>query len=179
MCVRGCPPYLTLFPRPEAQGGVLRDALYLVAVVFLVVELISLYIGVTMTRTITTAFDDLYESTESVRQGDFSHRIQVRGGDQIATVSQSFNRMTENLQRLLVVAIEKERMQAELEIAREVQSQLFPRAVPNLERLELTGAVRSGTPGVGRLLRLPTADRTPPPLWQSAMWREREYPLRC
>ena len=128
---------LDVVSRPEAQGGVLRDALYLVAVVFLVVELISLYIGVTMTRTITTAFDDLYESTERVRQGDFSHRIQVRGGDQIATVSQSFNRMTENLQRLLVVATEKERMQAELEIAREVQSQLFPRAVPNLEKLEL------------------------------------------
>lgn len=128
---------LDVISRPEAQGGILRDALYVVGVIFLLVELISLYIGISLTRTITTAFDDLYEGTERVREGDFSHRIQVRGGDQIATVSQSFNRMTENLQRLLAVAMEKERMQAELEIAREVQNQLYPKSVPALDKLEL------------------------------------------
>jgi sigma-B regulation protein RsbU (phosphoserine phosphatase) len=106
-------------------------------VIFLAVELVSLYIGISLSRTITTAFDNLYEGTERVRQGDFSHRIHVRGADQIATVSQSFNRMTENLERLLVVATEKERMQAELEIAREVQNQLYPKSVPALQRLEL------------------------------------------
>ncbi|MCW5981264.1 MAG: SpoIIE family protein phosphatase [Bryobacteraceae bacterium] len=128
---------LDVASQPEAQAGVLRDALYTVGIIFLVVELIALYIGVSLTRTITAAFDDLYQSTERVRQGDFTHRIQVRGGDQIATVSQSFNRMTENLQRLLAVAMEKERMQAELEIAREVQNQLYPRQAPILPKLEL------------------------------------------
>ena len=35
--------------------------------------------------------------------------------------------MTENLGRLIVVAKEKERLESELEIAREVQNQLFPK----------------------------------------------------
>ena len=38
-----------------------------------------------------------------------------------------------------MVAKEKERLQSELEIAREVQNQLFPRAAPDLKSLRLTG----------------------------------------
>jgi sigma-B regulation protein RsbU (phosphoserine phosphatase) len=123
--------------RPQTQGANLLYWLYLIAGAFLVVEAVSLYIGVSITRTITGAFDSLYEATERIRQGDFSHRIEVRGNDQMATVSDSFNRMSANLERLLAVAKEKERIQAELEIAREVQRQLYPRSVPALARLEL------------------------------------------
>ncbi len=111
--------------------------LLIIAVLFLVVELFSLYVGVSLTRTITGAFHSLYEGTERVREGDFSHRIEVRGDDQLAVVSDSFNRMTENLERLLLVAKENERVQADLEIAREVQRQLYPKSAPTLKRLEL------------------------------------------
>ncbi|MBZ5583493.1 MAG: SpoIIE family protein phosphatase, partial [Acidobacteriia bacterium] len=73
---------------------------------------------------------------------DFAHRIPVKGDDQLAELSSSFNTMTENLGQLIVVAKEKERLQSELEIAREVQNQLFPRDVPNIKTLELKGVCR-------------------------------------
>src|SRR5260370_20771866 len=47
--------------------------------------------------------------------------------------------MTENLERLIVVAKEKERLESELAIARDVQNQLFPKDVPFTKSLELTG----------------------------------------
>jgi sigma-B regulation protein RsbU (phosphoserine phosphatase) len=47
--------------------------------------------------------------------------------------------MTENLERLLAVAKEKERLQAEIEIAREVQEQLYPKTIPVLQTLRITG----------------------------------------
>lgn len=106
---------------------------------FLLVELISLVIGISITRTITSAVHDLYEGTQKVMHGDFSHRIPVGGRDQLAELAVSFNSMTSNLERLIVVAKEKERLQSELEIAREVQSQLFPKNVPDLRTLQLTG----------------------------------------
>ncbi len=109
-----------------------------VAIVFLIVEIVSMIIGVTMTRTITGAVHRLYEGTQKVMEGNFSHRIEVQGKDQLADLSESFNRMTENLERLLVVAKEKERLQSEVEIAREVQSQLYPRVVPQTRTLRLT-----------------------------------------
>lgn len=105
--------------------------------IFVVVEISSLVVGFGMTRTITSAVHRLYESTQRVALGDFSHRIEVHGSDQLAALSESFNRMTENTQRLLLVAKEKERLEADIEIAREVQNQLFPRDIPRLPTLRL------------------------------------------
>ncbi|HTB14912.1 MAG TPA: SpoIIE family protein phosphatase [Bryobacteraceae bacterium] len=117
---------------------VFQWALIGVAIVFLLVEIVSMIIGVSMTRTITGAVHRLYEGTQKVMEGNFSHRIEVKGKDQLASLSESFNRMTENLEQLLVVAKEKERLQSEVEIAREVQSQLYPRVVPQTRTLRLT-----------------------------------------
>ena len=110
-----------------------------VAIAFLVVELVSLIIGVSLTRTITGAVHSLYQGTTRVMEGDFSHRIRVTGRDQLADLSRSFNTMTENLERLLAVAKEKERLQAEIAIAREVQDQLYPKAAPELKTVRVSG----------------------------------------
>ena len=108
-----------------------------VMITFVLVEIIALAIGVTMTRTITGAVHYLYEGTGKIREGDFSHRIAVSSRDQLGELASSFNQMTENLERLVVVAKEKERLQSEIEIARDVQAQLFPRSVPELSTLRL------------------------------------------
>jgi phosphoserine phosphatase RsbU/P len=50
--------------------------------------------------------------------------------------------MTENLAHLLMVAKEKERLQSEIEIAREVQNQLYPRVTPKTKSLRLTAVCR-------------------------------------
>ncbi|HSB16246.1 MAG TPA: SpoIIE family protein phosphatase [Bryobacteraceae bacterium] len=129
----------TIFSQRLGSGqDDLNTAFLIVAILFLVVELVSLIIGVSMTGKITEAVHNLYEGTQRVMHGDFSHRIDVRGSDQLADLSHSFNRMTENLERLVRVEKEKERLQSELEIAREVQNQLYPRTVPSMPGIELT-----------------------------------------
>jgi phosphoserine phosphatase RsbU/P len=90
------------------------------------VELISVIISATMTRNITGAVHNIYEGTLRIGRGDFSHRIPVKGHDQMADLGTSFNQMTAQLENLVVVAKEKERLQSELDIASEVQNQLFP-----------------------------------------------------
>jgi sigma-B regulation protein RsbU (phosphoserine phosphatase) len=106
---------------------------------FLFIEIASLRAGVKLTRSITGSVHELYQGTQHIKEGDFSYRIPVKGDDQLAELGSSFNIMTENLGRLIVVAKEKERLQSELEIAREVQNQLFPRDVPSSKTLELKG----------------------------------------
>jgi sigma-B regulation protein RsbU (phosphoserine phosphatase) len=115
-------------------------AFTVVAGIFLVVEIGSMMIGVSLTRTMTGAVHELYEGTQRVTAGDFSHRISVKGKDQLAELATSFNGMTENLERLIVVAKEKERLESELEIARGVQNQLFPKAVPAMKTIHLSGS---------------------------------------
>ncbi len=146
---KGPPAVIAIRSRPSAvlntvfnraadpvQDGI-RAAIVVVSIVFVLVVLIALAIGITMTRTITGAVHRLYEGTLKIREGDFSHRIAVSGRDQLGDLGSSFNQMTENLERLVVVAKEKERLQSEIEIARDVQSQLFPRSVPQLATLRM------------------------------------------
>jgi sigma-B regulation protein RsbU (phosphoserine phosphatase) len=114
-------------------------AFIVVAGLFLIVQVGSIVVGASMTRTITGAVHNLYEGTQKVKSGDFSHRIAVRGGDQLAELSLEFNRMSENLQRLIVVEKERERLHSQLEIARDVQIRLFPKTALSLPALHLSG----------------------------------------
>jgi sigma-B regulation protein RsbU (phosphoserine phosphatase) len=128
----------TFFSGTELLRGVLFDAVLAVAILFLLVELVAIWIGVRLSRRITGAVNQLYEGTRRVIHGDFQNRIPVRDRDQLGELSQSFNSMTENLERLMIVEKEKERLQTELEIAREVQAQLYPKEAPPTCGLQLT-----------------------------------------
>jgi sigma-B regulation protein RsbU (phosphoserine phosphatase) len=147
----GTPAALDVTSRPSAvlnvffkqwdlMQGVAVFWFFILAGLFLVFVLLALWIGVSMTRTITGTVHGLYEATQRVREGDFSHRTTIKGNDQLADLSRSFNLMTENLERLLRVEKEKERLQSEVEIAREVQNQLYPKSVPHVPGLELTAS---------------------------------------
>jgi sigma-B regulation protein RsbU (phosphoserine phosphatase) len=117
----------------------LVGAAMIVGGALMVALLASVIVGVSITRTITGAVHDLYEGTLKINDGDFRHRIPVRGEDQLAELSKSFNVMTSSLERLIEVEKEKERLHSELGIAREVQRQLFPRKAPKFPTLEVSG----------------------------------------
>jgi phosphoserine phosphatase RsbU/P len=106
-------------------------------------ELISLIIGLSLTRTVTGAVHGLYEGTLRIAKGDFSWRIPVKGHDQLAELGHSFNTMTAQIENLVVIAKEKERLQSEVEIASEVQNQLFPRSAPHMRSIELVGVCQA------------------------------------
>jgi sigma-B regulation protein RsbU (phosphoserine phosphatase) len=112
------------------------------AIALALVVLAALIIGISLTRRITHSVANLYRATQHINRGDFTHRIQVRERDQLATLQLAFNSMTESLERLIAEQKEKERLQSELEIAHEVQSQLFPQIVSGTSTLELYGICR-------------------------------------
>jgi len=115
----------------------------IVAVFFLIIEAIALLIGVRLTRSITQTVDKLYGATERVKKGDFSYRIGVPSSDQLSALGEAFDSMTASVERLLRESEEKLRLQSELEIAREVQTQLFPRSAPEVRGLALYGICKA------------------------------------
>lgn len=116
--------------------------LMLILIFFAVIECVALIIGTRMTSTVTGAVAHLYNATRNVDRGDFSHRIPVKSSDQLAQLSLSFNSMTESIEKLILEQKEKQRLEGELAIAQEVQAQLFPRQVTELESLEVHGFCR-------------------------------------
>jgi len=128
-----------------ALGEFVRGVAYIlvgVGIFFAIIELIALIIGTRMTRTVTAAVAQLHVATQHIDRGDFSHRIPIKSNDQLADLALSFNSMTASIEKLIQEQKEKQRLENELAIAQEVQAQLFPRQISELESLEVHGFCR-------------------------------------
>jgi sigma-B regulation protein RsbU (phosphoserine phosphatase) len=134
--------YSRLSASSSSWANVIIFLLTGLAATFGLMVLIAWLIGIRLTRTLTYSVANLYKATEHINRGDFTHRIKVREKDQLAALQTAFNSMTESLQKLIAEQKEKERLQSELEIAHEVQAQLFPQAVSGTRTLQLHGICR-------------------------------------
>ncbi len=128
-----------LFRSENTVGKRIYNVLKTIVVFFLIVVVASVVIGILLTKSITNAVHSLDRGTEFVKRGDFSHRIIVRSDDQLGALAASFNQMTEYVQHLVKERVQKERLEREIEIAKEVQERLFPSQAPHMGRMDVTG----------------------------------------
>ena len=134
--------FTRLFANLGSNANAILVVLFFIAAALGIIEFIALLIGVRLTRTMTGSVYQLYSATQHINRGDLGYRIQVKSRDQLAELETSFNSMSQSLERLIVEQKEKQRIESELAIAQEVQSQLFPRQVSGLRTLELHGICR-------------------------------------
>jgi serine phosphatase RsbU (regulator of sigma subunit) len=113
------------------------DVLLLIGLLFLVIQASALIVGGFFARQITSAVHDLFAGTERVQQGDFAHRIPIRTRDQLGDLADSFNRMSASIEHLLHVQREKQRLDDELRIARDIQQSLLPVEAPAIAGLDI------------------------------------------
>jgi sigma-B regulation protein RsbU (phosphoserine phosphatase) len=121
--------------------GELRDFYLLLfvvfAVVFLLIWIAAFIAGVILTRQITKAIADLYHATQFVQSGDLTHRVRIERRDQLGVLAESFNLMTGSISGLIEEQKKRQRLENEIFIAREVQTQLFPRVIPKVKGVEI------------------------------------------
>jgi sigma-B regulation protein RsbU (phosphoserine phosphatase) len=134
--------YERLFAAQGDFAPAVEFFLLFAVIVFAIIELVAIWIGTRLTRTVTGAVAQLYDGTTHINRGDFSHRIVVKSSDQVATLANSFNSMTASLERLIEEQKQKQRLENELTIAKEVQAQLFPQENVQLASLEVHGFFR-------------------------------------
>jgi len=103
-------------------------------------ELVSFMIGLLVSRRITTAVHGLYEGTEAIRSGRTDFRVEERTRDQLGELSHSFNTMAQSIEMLMDEEREKERIETELSMARDVQARFILNEPPRQGPLELAGA---------------------------------------
>ncbi len=135
-------PLAKVYQRVASTQGVgaelgLLDVFVALGVLLLIVQGVALFFGASLGRQITAAVHELFEGTERVQQGDFTHRIKVTSQDQLGALGESFNRMSASIEHLLHVQREKQRLDDELRIAHEIQTSLLPDRPPAFEGLSI------------------------------------------
>lgn len=118
-------------------GALLMKIWAVVGAVFAVMYCVALLLGVLLARSITRSVHALSHGTERLRQGDFSHQIRVRSRDQLGELAESFNVMARGIEDLLRESAEKERMEEELRIARQIQMSLLPQGSVTMSGLRM------------------------------------------
>jgi phosphoserine phosphatase RsbU/P len=113
-------------PGLDNTSNIVIFLLEFVGGLFLIIEIFALSFGVALARSITGSVHELFAGTERVRQGDFTHKIDVKADDQLGELASSFNSMTASIEDLLIQAAEKKRLEEELRIAHEIQMSLLP-----------------------------------------------------
>ena len=112
------------------------SALVVFAFLLFDVYLVAALMASIMIYALSRAVNRLSKATDAVRSGDFSVRIPVRRTDQVGQLQRSFNTMAENLEELVATATQKELLEKELSIARDLQKSLVPRDLPHGEGIE-------------------------------------------
>jgi HAMP domain-containing protein len=119
-------------------GQLLLILLAVVGGLFFAIQSVAFVMGLKLARSITGAVHELATGTEHVRRGDFTHRITVSSHDQLGDLADSFNSMTASVEDLLHQKAEKERLEQELRIARQIQMSLLPQGPMQLKGLSVT-----------------------------------------
>jgi HAMP domain-containing protein len=112
--------------------GLLVALALLLANVYAVAAAMAFFMIVGLSR----AVNRLSTATDAVRRGDFSARIPVRRRDQIGELQRTFNEMALNLQMLVAASAQKELLEKELALARDLQNSLIPSHLPSGEGVE-------------------------------------------
>jgi serine phosphatase RsbU (regulator of sigma subunit) len=100
--------------------------------VYIIAALMAVFMIVGLSR----AVNRLTSATAAVRSGDFSVRIPVRRRDQVGDLQRSFNEMAAHLESSVAAAAQKEVLEREIQIARNVQTSLIPSNLPAGEGIE-------------------------------------------
>lgn len=119
-----------LFSSAAEIDGFAWGTLLIVAFLLFDVYGAAALMAVVMIVGLSRAVNRLSRATDAVRRGDFSVRIPVRRRDQVGDLQRSFNEMAGNLESLVDTATQKELLEKELALARNLQKSLIPSDLP-------------------------------------------------
>jgi serine phosphatase RsbU (regulator of sigma subunit) len=76
-----------------------------------------------MTRSVSM----LTEGVRRIARGEFDARVPVRSRDEVGELTRAFNQMAEDIQAHQRLVVERERLQRELELCRQIQIEMLPK----------------------------------------------------
>ena len=110
----------------------LRSNIFINSLIFMVAGVLLMIL---VSFNLRQPFQNIIRVLQSVRNGDFNHKVRVTSNDEIGYTGDMVNEMTEGLK-------ERDRLRHSLELAEEVQQHFLPRANPQVTGLDIAGQSR-------------------------------------
>ncbi len=117
----------------KALSGIINRAIRIGVVALVLGIIASLLFAIHITRPVRK----LVEGVQKIGEGHLDTRIEIRAVKEIQTLADTFNSMAENLEKNRATIREKERVDRELEIAREIQKTLLPDRIPEVRGFQI------------------------------------------
>jgi serine phosphatase RsbU (regulator of sigma subunit) len=128
-----------LFSEQNPLSLLVMSVLLALFVILLILEAFALFFGIRIAGGITSAVKALHQGTRQIAKGDFDIQIDIPNEDELGDLAVSFNEMAAAVKIGQEEAIERERLERELETAREIQEKLLPHEMPIVSGFEITG----------------------------------------
>jgi len=127
------------FSESNPLGTLVMGVLMCIAFMMLIFEGLALFFGVRISGGITSAVRALHKGTKRLAEGDLETRIEIPNEDELGDLAGSFNAMAAAVKRGREEAIARERLEQELETARQIQENLLPHKMPEVQGFEIAG----------------------------------------
>jgi HAMP domain-containing protein len=128
-----------LFSEKNPLSLVVMIVLLSLALFMFFLETFVLIFGVRITTGITSAVKTLHRGTRRIAEGDLDTKIVIPSEDELGDLATSFNVMAGAVKKGREEAIARERLERELETARQIQEKLLPHEMPQLPGFEIAG----------------------------------------
>ena len=86
----------------------------------------ALVIVVPVSKGLTKNLSTLTDAVGRIARGDFAARVPVTGGGEVAALAVAFNKMAGDIQKQQELLVGQERLKRELELGRQIQSEMLP-----------------------------------------------------
>ncbi len=121
----------------ESIGNIRNTFIAILLAMIFVVACIAYFLSMMITDPIVA----LIRGVKALGRGDMEYQVDVKTGDELETLADSFNKMTTDLkihvEELQCTTAEKEGLLKELEIARGLQQRLLPQEAPSIAGIDI------------------------------------------
>lgn len=103
--------------------------------------LIGIIFSIFFSSRIVGPIRQLVDVAAVLSRGDYSGRVTITTGDELEVLGKSFNTMAEEIDKNTRLALYKERVTKELELAAKIQTEILPKKLPNLPSLDISAGI--------------------------------------
>lgn len=114
-----------------------REVYRVTAIILAVAFIASILIALLLSRSITKPILQLVKDMSVVSRGDLDHKTLAHSSDEVGYLSTTFNQLTESLKTAHEAEIEKEKLEHDLQVGREIQQNLLPKTLYKIPGYDL------------------------------------------